>query len=261
MATVKGDVHDIGKNIVAVVLRCNNYEVLDLGVMVPATEDPRRRGERKLRRRRPVGLITPSLDEMAHVAREMKRREHRPPAPDRRRDHESATHRRQDRPGIRRSGGPRARRVPGGRCRLGLPRFDPQRAHLEAKNRGESRISCEKSISKNRANLCGRLSPRRRRTPSPALRRRDRRDALVLRAANAVSPDLATTARVHRLDLLLHRVGTAGEVSADPVASEIRRSRARALRQRAGVARRDHARRHPRSEGRVRLLAGGGRWR
>src|SRR5205085_5536297 len=73
MATVKGDVHDIGKNIVGVVLGCNNYEVIDLGVMVPS--------EKILKTAREVGadmiglsgLITPSLDEMVHVAKEMER--------------------------------------------------------------------------------------------------------------------------------------------------------------------------------------------
>ena len=73
LATVKGDVHDIGKNIVGVVLACNNYEVIDMGVMVPA--------EKILERAKAVnadliglsGLITPSLDEMVHVAREMER--------------------------------------------------------------------------------------------------------------------------------------------------------------------------------------------
>ncbi len=73
MATVKGDVHDIGKNIVGVVLQCNNFEVLDLGVMVPAErilETARREGADMIGL---SGLITPSLDEMVHVAREMKR--------------------------------------------------------------------------------------------------------------------------------------------------------------------------------------------
>jgi 5-methyltetrahydrofolate--homocysteine methyltransferase len=73
LATVKGDVHDIGKNIVGVVLACNNYEVIDLGVMVPC--------EKILERAKAInadliglsGLITPSLDEMVHVAREMER--------------------------------------------------------------------------------------------------------------------------------------------------------------------------------------------
>jgi 5-methyltetrahydrofolate--homocysteine methyltransferase len=74
MATVKGDVHDIGKNIVGVVLQCNNYEVIDLGVMVPAD---RILDEAKAHNVDIVGLsglITPSLDEMAYVAAEMERR-------------------------------------------------------------------------------------------------------------------------------------------------------------------------------------------
>jgi 5-methyltetrahydrofolate--homocysteine methyltransferase len=79
MATVKGDVHDIGKNIVGVVLQCNNYEVIDLGVMVPAAKI--------LETARAVnadaiglsGLITPSLDEMVHVAQEMEREDFRVP--------------------------------------------------------------------------------------------------------------------------------------------------------------------------------------
>src|SRR5260221_9782598 len=73
MAAVKGDVHDIGKNIVGVVLACNNYDVIDMGVMVPC--------QKILDRAREVGadliglsgLITPSLDEMVYVAREMER--------------------------------------------------------------------------------------------------------------------------------------------------------------------------------------------
>ena len=73
MATVKGDVHDIGKNIVGVVLQCNNYEVVDLGVMVPCRDilDAARR--EKADAIGLSGLITPSLDEMCHVAAEMKR--------------------------------------------------------------------------------------------------------------------------------------------------------------------------------------------
>ena len=73
MATVKGDVHDIGKNIVGVVLQCNNYEVIDLGVMVPAAKIL----ETAQREQADIiglsGLITPSLDEMCHVAAEMER--------------------------------------------------------------------------------------------------------------------------------------------------------------------------------------------
>ncbi|MEW6753094.1 MAG: methionine synthase [Candidatus Latescibacterota bacterium] len=73
LATVKGDVHDIGKNIVGVVLACNNYEVIDLGVMVPADRILRTAHERQVDIVGLSGLITPSLDEMVHVAREMER--------------------------------------------------------------------------------------------------------------------------------------------------------------------------------------------
>jgi 5-methyltetrahydrofolate--homocysteine methyltransferase len=73
MATVKGDVHDIGKNIVGVVLGCNNYEVIDLGVMVSADKILQTARERQVDVIGLSGLITPSLDEMTHVAREMQR--------------------------------------------------------------------------------------------------------------------------------------------------------------------------------------------
>jgi 5-methyltetrahydrofolate--homocysteine methyltransferase len=73
MATVKGDVHDIGKNIVGVVLGCNDYEVIDLGVMVPCEKILQTAREKQVDLIGLSGLITPSLDEMVHVAREMKR--------------------------------------------------------------------------------------------------------------------------------------------------------------------------------------------
>jgi 5-methyltetrahydrofolate--homocysteine methyltransferase len=75
LATVKGDVHDIGKNIVSVVLGCNNYEVVDLGVMVPGAKIVDTAIAEKCDIIGLSGLITPSLDEMAHVAEEMDRRE------------------------------------------------------------------------------------------------------------------------------------------------------------------------------------------
>lgn len=73
MATVKGDVHDIGKNIVGVVLGCNNYEIVDMGVMVPADKILKKAREEKVDIIGLSGLITPSLDEMVHVAKEMER--------------------------------------------------------------------------------------------------------------------------------------------------------------------------------------------
>ncbi|OFW06169.1 MAG: methionine synthase [Acidobacteria bacterium RIFCSPLOWO2_02_FULL_68_18] len=74
LATVKGDVHDIGKNIVGVVLGCNNYEIIDLGVMVPADRILQAAVEERADLVGLSGLITPSLDEMVFVAREMERR-------------------------------------------------------------------------------------------------------------------------------------------------------------------------------------------
>ncbi|MCW8830724.1 MAG: methionine synthase, partial [Gammaproteobacteria bacterium] len=73
MATVKGDVHDIGKNIVGVVLQCNNYEVIDIGVMVPAETILAKAKEHNVDVIGLSGLITPSLDEMVHMASEMER--------------------------------------------------------------------------------------------------------------------------------------------------------------------------------------------
>jgi 5-methyltetrahydrofolate--homocysteine methyltransferase len=74
MATVKGDVHDIGKNIVGVVLGCNGYEVIDMGVMVPAEKILQAAKDNDVSIIGLSGLITPSLDEMVHIAKEMKRR-------------------------------------------------------------------------------------------------------------------------------------------------------------------------------------------
>lgn len=75
LATVKGDVHDIGKNIVGVVLGCNGYDIIDLGVMVPAEKILQAAREHKVDIIGLSGLITPSLDEMVHIARELKRQQ------------------------------------------------------------------------------------------------------------------------------------------------------------------------------------------
>ncbi len=79
MATVKGDVHDIGKNIVGVVLGCNNYEVIDLGVMTPCEKILKAARDAEADMIGLSGLITPSLDEMIHVAKEMEREQFRVP--------------------------------------------------------------------------------------------------------------------------------------------------------------------------------------
>ena len=101
IATVKGDVHDIGKNIVGVVLQCNNFEVIDLGVMVSCEkilEAATREGANLIGL---SGLITPSLDEMVHVAKEMQRLGYHAAAADRRRDDLAGAHGGEDRSAVR----------------------------------------------------------------------------------------------------------------------------------------------------------------
>jgi 5-methyltetrahydrofolate--homocysteine methyltransferase len=113
MATVKGDVHDIGKNIVGVVLACNNYEIIDLGVMTPASKILAVAREQKVDVIGLSGLITPSLDEMAYVAVRDGARGLRHPAADRRRDDQPRPYGGEDPPQLRaRPDGPRQRRQP-----------------------------------------------------------------------------------------------------------------------------------------------------
>ena len=100
LATVKGDVHDIGKNIVGVVLGCNNFEVIDLGVMVSCEKILETALEENVDIIGLSGLITPSLDEMVHVAREMERTGMHDAAADRRRDDQRQAHGREDRPAL-----------------------------------------------------------------------------------------------------------------------------------------------------------------
>ena len=122
MATVKGDVHDIGKNIVGVVLQCNNYEVIDLGVMVPAQKILDAAKEHNADIIGLSGLITPSLDEMVNFAVEMERRGAGDPAADRWRDHLARSHGREGVAASYRSGGLGQGRVPLGAGRCGAPR-------------------------------------------------------------------------------------------------------------------------------------------
>ena len=100
LATVKGDVHDIGKNIVGVVLQCNNYEVIDLGVMVPCAKILETARRERVDLIGLSGLITPSLEEMAFVASEMEREGFAHAAADRRRHDLAGAHGGQDRAAI-----------------------------------------------------------------------------------------------------------------------------------------------------------------
>ena len=100
LATVKGDVHDIGKNIVGVVLGCNGYDIVDLGVMVPTDKILDTAEKEKADIIGLSGLITPSLDEMVHVAHEMKRRGMKQPLADRWRYYFKNAYRGKDRSAI-----------------------------------------------------------------------------------------------------------------------------------------------------------------
>ena len=116
-ATVKGDVHDIGKNIVGVVLQCNNYDVIDLGVMVPTQKILDTAKEVGADIIGLSGLITPSLDEMVRVAGEMERQGFDDPAAARWRHHLAGAHRGQGRRAV-----PRPGRVGEGRLAVGAGR-------------------------------------------------------------------------------------------------------------------------------------------
>ena len=206
MATVKGDVHDIGKNIVGVVLACNNYEVIDLGVMVPV--------QRILETAREVdadliglsGLITPSLEEMRHVAGEMEREGFELPlligGATTSRTHTAV----KIEPQYHGPVDPRRRRVARGRGRgVAAGRGSPRRLR-----RGHPRRVRDGPARARRARGEDRPPPRRRGAPPPARHRLDRR-----RAAGADLPRRPDLRRLparraggpHRLDAVLRDVG------------------------------------------------------
>ena len=153
MATVKGDVHDIGKNIVGVVLGCNNYEVIDLGVMVPREKILETAREKNADVIGLSGLITPSLDEMVHVAREMKRQGFKVPSAHRRRDHEQSPYGGEDRSGYSK---PVVHVLDASRA-VGVvrqPRESFTQACLSRKACGRIMIGCEPSTVNRRPSRC-----------------------------------------------------------------------------------------------------------
>ena len=162
MATVKGDVHDIGKNIVGVVLQCNNYEVIDLGVMVPAQKILDAAIEHKADIIGLSGLITPSLDEMVTVASEMERQGFDDPAADRRRHDLARPHGGQGRPALQAPG-----HLGEGRLPLGAGR----RCAALARAAGAScsptpRPTTTLSVSGTPRSTTGRSRPSRTRAPT-----------------------------------------------------------------------------------------------
>ena len=214
LATVKGDVHDIGKNIVGVVLGCNSYEVVDLGVMVPCDKILKTAIDEGADLVGLSGLITPSLDEMVFVAKEMERRGIHAAAAHRRRDDEPAAHGGEDRAGVQGEHRPRARRVArGGRRRQPAERRPA--ARVRARPTADSRRRCGSSTASARRSRCCRTRRRepiaskidwtRETLPEPPFigRRVHQRAA---RGSGAV----------HRLDVLLRRVGAEGTLPGDP---------------------------------------------
>ena len=229
LATVKGDVHDIGKNIVGIVLQCNNFEVIDLGVMVPAAkiiETAKAEGADIIGL---SGLITPSLDEMSFLASEMERQGMKLPlligGATTSRVHTAV---KIDPELSRRAGGACQRRQPRGRRRL------------FAAVAGEARRLCRRGARRIRKNLRGALSRPGRQEAAEAGRRPRQCDADRFcqdAAEEAGVPGRAQLRRIrsgrvgaiHRLDAVLPDLGTDRALSGHPRRSQDRRSRAFAL--------------------------------
>ncbi len=222
LATVKGDVHDIGKNIVGVVLGCNNYEIVDLGVMVSCDRILAEAAERKADIIGLSGLITPSLDEMVYVAKEMERRHIKTPlliggattsrqhtavkiAPEfSGRDGARARCLTRRRRGAEPAERPAARRV-----HDGCPRRAGRAAPAPQCTQGARAAVARGRPGQSSGHRLGHA-----RDPRPLVRRAPRH-----RTADRGTDSL------HRLDLLLLRVGAEGAVSGHPGSSGLRRAR------------------------------------
>ena len=203
MATVKGDVHDIGKNIVGVVLQCNNYEVIDLGVMVPAQKILDKAKEVGADLIGLSGLITPSLDEMVNFASEMERQGFDDPAADRRRHHVARPHGGQGDPALQGPGalgeGRLALRPGGGGAALRrssaascspTPRPTTSRCASATPPRTTGRCSRSRTPGPTGRRSTGRRTPRRCR---PWSRRLDHRGSHIGSSRTTTSPSCAST--------------------------------------------------------------------
>ena len=217
LATVKGDVHDIGKNIVGVVLGCNGYEIIDLGVMVPADKILDVAIEEDCDIVELSGLITPSLDEMVSVARRWSAAASCAAA-HRRRDDVEAAHGRAHRPGVRAADGACARRLAGGRRRRRSLDGD-RRDRLDAENRVDQERLRALHAEKGRKPLlrCGKLGTRTPIDWHEETSRFRRSPATHVEEEMSTSPD-------HRLTFFFH-VGLKGRYQAvlDPRKGEVAR--------------------------------------
>ena len=253
MATVKGDVHDIGKNIVGVVLGCNNYEVIDLGVMVPGAKILDAAIEQKADIVGLSGLITPSLDEMVSVAREMQRRGMTMPLLI-----GGATTSKQHTavkiapeyhgPVVHVLDASRAVDVVSSLLGAKRPEFDRQNRAASGDDAREVRVARGEAAAPLREGAC----------QPPAHRLGRARDLVAVVRGPPLPGRRAARGHceVHRLDVLLLRMGAEGTLSGHPVAPRVRGSRARAVRARAGAAQPHHRREAADGARRLRLLAG-----
>ena len=257
MATVKGDVHDIGKNIVGVVLQCNNYEVIDLGVMVPAAKILETARAEKADIIGLSGLITPSLDEMCHVAAEMERQGFELPLM---------------------IGGATTSRVhtavkihPNYRRGQAVYVNDASRAVgvAQALMSAQGKAGYVAELRGEYAKIAAahaRAQEDKMRLPLTAARAQCAQARLVGRlcAAEADLPRHQSagrlsdrrTGRLHRLDAVLFDLGAERQISRHSRRREIGRGRALALRRRARHARQDRGRALVQGQRRCRLLAG-----
>ncbi len=183
LATVKGDVHDIGKNIVGVVLGCNDYEVIDLGVMVLDRDDPRDRRTRARRRGRPLRADHAVARPHGRGGAGDGAPPPRAAAADRRRDHVAAAHRGQDRARVRERDRARARREPRRRrrrapARPGAPgELDGENRELQERLRVQHAEKIRKPLLTLEAARANRVQVRVRRPAGAAVRRATRRRA------------------------------------------------------------------------------------
>ena len=236
MATVKGDVHDIGKNIVGVVLQCNNFEVIDLGVMVPSAKILETAREKNADIIGLSGLITPSLDEMVHNAKEMQREGFEIPLAHRRGDDLPDAHGGQDSARLRPARDPRQRRL--ARRRRGP---EPRKRGPQGRLRRPDRRRLRGGPPQAR----GPPLEDPPHDPAEGARQRDEDRLGRLHATAAQRPRGAHVRRlrpkgdtaVHRLDPFLPLLATQGELSEDTRRPGEGRGGQKALRRRAGSTR------------------------
>ena len=251
MATVKGDVHDIGKNIVGVVLGCNSYEVIDLGVMVPAAKILEAASAQKADIIGLSGLITPSLDEMCMSRTRWTRQISPCRCSSAARRPAGNTPRSRSRRS-RRAGRACAGRVTGGRSRLEPARRGDGRVRSALTRRAggnpEQYASRREKPLLSYAGACQPAADRLGRPPN--------RLAVVSWSPVPRRPAARGGREVHRLDVLLLRVGAEGPLPWHPRASRVRAGRARALRPRPRAARPHHQRETADGAWRLGVLAG-----